>query len=474
MSGGEIAPTGQDEALSRILAAFYTSLSAEALPEATLHAVRRHVLDTLGAALAGARQPEPNAVMEAGDALGGREGNAIVWGRAERASPALAALVNGTAAHALELDDASGCDHSGAVVVPAIFAALPLAPRATDSDLVAAVVAGYDLGRRVLEAAGGYDAHNNAGWHSTGTCGVFASTIAVARLRGLPAAVTQHALGIAGSFASGNWSFMQDGAMTKRLHPGQAASAGLAATELAVRGMTGPAHVFDAPWGGFLSTYARLDADPAALVGGLGEAWRIHRSSIKPFASCRGTHAAVEAVLDLRSEIEGGAAQIDVRVTPTVARMCGGHAISSLVDAQMSLPYALSVAWLHGAADLPRFSDEVRNSASVRDWLARVRVIADPGIASNVSASVALRLPDGEVHERSIESPIGSWDRPLPDAELRRKYRSLASPVLGEEQAGDLEQHVFALGSGARPATLATLLAKTGAKSGASSRKDQA
>ncbi|MFX7878713.1 MmgE/PrpD family protein, partial [Acinetobacter baumannii] len=86
------------------------------LPEATVHAVRRHLLDTLGAALAGAAQPEPQAVLGAGAALYGAEGPAPVWGSRRRIPPALAALVNGTAAHALELDDASGCDHSGAVV----------------------------------------------------------------------------------------------------------------------------------------------------------------------------------------------------------------------------------------------------------------------------------------------------------------------------------------------------------------------
>ncbi|MFI5011816.1 MAG: MmgE/PrpD family protein [Hyphomicrobiales bacterium] len=465
MTGGTTAPLRRDEPLSGILATFYTGLTAESLPAATLHAVRRHVLDTMGAALAGARQPEPSAVLRAGSVLWGEQGTAVLWGRAEPAPPALAALVNGTAAHALELDDASGCDHSGAVVVPAVFAALPLATGASDADLIAAIVAGYDLGRRVMEAAGGYDAHNNAGWHSTGTCGVFAAAIAVSRLRRLSADTARHALGIAGSFASGNWAFLQDGAMTKRLHPGNAASAGLLATELAIQGMTGPAHIFEARWGGFLSTYARSDADPHALISGLGESWRIHRSSIKPFASCRGTHAAVEAVLAMRANIAEDIVEIEASVTPTVARMCGGRSAASLVDAQMSLPYALSVAWLHGAADLSRFSEDVRASDAIRDWLGRMRIIADPGIASNVAARVGITTCSGEAHEMMIESPLGSWDRPLPDEALRAKYRSLATPVLGDDGAARLEATVWSLGGGIDPASLPVLLA-----SGPSSR----
>lgn len=448
-----------DETPSATLATFYAALSIEDLPQATLHAVRRHLLDTIGAALAGARQPEPGAALAAGAVLYGHGGSAVFLGRDVRAPPALAATVNGTAAHALELDDASGCDHSGAVVVPAVPASLPLASGATDADLICAIVAGYDLGRRVLEAAGGYDGHNNAGWHSTGTCGVFAAAIAAARLRRLSAEMTRQALGIAGSFASGNWSFLQDGAMTKRLHPGHAAASGLLATELAVQGMSGPAHVFDAPWGGFLSTYAREVADPEALTHGLGEGWRIHRSSIKPFASCRGTHAAVEAVLAMRPAIAGRIESIEAAVTPTVARMCGGRGIASLVDAQMSLPYALTVSWLHGAADLPLFSDEIRRSKAVRDWLPRMRVVADQAIPSNVSARVAITTCSGRIHEQSIDSPLGSWDRPLPDGELRAKYRSLAVPILGEGRAALVEDRVWSLGDGIDLLALAALLA---------------
>ena len=440
---------------ARKLAEFYAGLAAEALPEATVHAVRRHVLDTLGAALAGAGEPVVVAVRNAAALMAGGPGAATVWGRTERLPPVPAALVNGTAAHALELDDASGCDHSGAVVVPAVLAALAVAPAATDADLIAAVAAGYDLGRRVMEASGGYDAHNNAGWHSTGTCGVFAACIAAVRLRRLPAEVGAQALGIALSFASGTWAFLQDGAMTKRLHPGHAAAAGLLASELAVQGMTGPSHAFEASWGGFLSTYAHDTADPAALTVGLGQGWRIHRSSIKPYASCRGTHAAVEAVLALR---DGAPAErIEVAVTPTVARMCGGTSAATLLDAQMSLPYAVAVAWLHGAADLPCFAPEVRGSEAARDWMARVDVRRDAAIASNVAARVTLHRADGTRHTRTIDSPLGSWDRPLPDAAVAAKYRSLAAPVLGLAQATALQDAVWALGTGISPHHLAAL-----------------
>jgi 2-methylcitrate dehydratase PrpD len=438
------------------LALFYSRLRADDLPQATIHCVRRHLLDTLGAALAGARQPEPEAAWVAARAAYGQDGQAVLWGRAETAGPTVAALVNGTAAHALELDDASGCDHSGAVVVPAVLAALSLSDQISEADLIAAIVVGYDLGRRVLEAAGGYDKHNNAGWHSTGTCGVFGATAAVTRLLRFDDAATCNAFGIAGSFASGTWAFMTDGAMTKRLHPGHAAASGVLAALLARGGMSGPAAVFDAPWGGFLPTYARESADYDALTAGLGTEWRIHRSSIKPYASCRGTHAAVEAMLRMRAEgaSPSTVAAIRVRVHPTIVRMCGASAVRTLLDAQMSLPYALAVALVHGAADLPMFADEVRRDPTVLEHAERVQVIESSDPMTNVAAELELDFKTGGRRTLRIDVPIGSATNPLPDAGVIAKFQTLATPIVGAAASERLQDVVFRLGKGGAPADI--------------------
>ncbi|MFT8417577.1 MAG: MmgE/PrpD family protein [Acetobacter sp.] len=435
------------QTFSHHLATFYMGLSAAALPLPTRHAVRRHVLDTLGVGMAGSGQPEPQSVLGACASLCGEGGPAVVWGSGQGVPAFPAALINGTAAHALELDDASGCDHSGAVIVPAVMAALAKAPHATDNDVMAAVAAGYDVARRVMEAAGGYDAHNNAGWHSTGTCGVFGACIAVARLWRLDGAVATHALGIAGSFASGNWSFMGNGAMTKRLHPGHAAAAGLMAVELARQGMTGPDSVFEADWGGFFKTYTHpATTDAGLLVADLGELWRIHRSSIKPFASCRGTHSAVEIAQKLRdahpaSDIK----KLRVSVTQTIARMCGATSIHSLVDAQMSLPYAVAVAWLTGQADLACFQPPLRGSAEVTAFMDRVELVVSPDISSNLAARIDVETYSGKSAHACLDVPSGSWNNPLSDAALIAKFRSLATPVVGDVAATRLLERVWAL-----------------------------
>ena len=128
-------------------------------------------------------------------------------------TPLNAALVNGTASHAFELDDTGGCDHSGAVVVPAAVAALELAGRpVSGKEFITAVVLGCDIARRALEACGAYEPHNGAGFHSTGTCGPFGAAAAAAKILGLNALQTRHALGIASAYSGGLWACVHDGA----------------------------------------------------------------------------------------------------------------------------------------------------------------------------------------------------------------------------------------------------------------------
>jgi 2-methylcitrate dehydratase PrpD len=197
------------------------------------------------------------------------------------------------------------------------------------------------------------------------------------------------------------------------------------------------------------------------LTRGLGEAWRIHRSSIKPYASCRGTHAAVEAMLRFRNEgvRAKDLASIRVNVHPTLVRMCGSTHAATLLDAQMSLPYALAVALVLGAADLPMFAESLRRDPIVLGEASRIRVLESPEPMTNVAAELVLGLKDGGERKLRIDVPAGSATNPLSDVALVAKYRSLATPVLGGRAALDLEGKVLALGSGSRPHALLDLLA---------------
>jgi 2-methylcitrate dehydratase PrpD len=212
---------------SESLAAWACSLDPMTLPPPTIHAAKRCVLDGVGVALAGADTPWVERVLAVARAQESQP-RAGVFGHADRLSAALAALVNGTAVHALDYDDDPAACHIGAVVIPAALAAGEQV-KASPLRFLAAVIVGYDVTTRIGEAVDA-DQLYLRGFHPTAVCGVFGAAAAVAFVLGLDAATTAQALGIAGSFSSGNQEFLAQGAMTKCLQAGKAAHDGVMAS----------------------------------------------------------------------------------------------------------------------------------------------------------------------------------------------------------------------------------------------------
>jgi 2-methylcitrate dehydratase PrpD len=419
------------------LARFIAHTRFDDLPAAIVTKAKHHILDTFGAALAGAGSDEAKRTGEALAAVDGG-GPSPAWGTSLTFSPRNAALVNGIAAHAFELDDTGGCDHSGAVVLPAVVAALDAdgAP-VSGRDLITAVVLGYELGRRVLEGFGGYKPHNEAGWHSTGTCGTFGAAAAAVSILKLDPRAAASAIGLAASFSSGLWAFIHDGAMAKRVHAGRAAEGGLLAALLAARGITGPMHVFDDGWGGFFKTFASGTPDPEALTRDLGTTWRIARAAIKPYASCRDTHAAVDAVgrvLDRQRLRAADIAEIRVLANSFLAGMVGGRAASSLPAAQMSLPYAVAARTVFGSAGLSAYSAARRDDPALRAMLARVFIEVDETVVASDKSMVKIALSDGTKFEESTSAPLGSPENPVGDTDLVAKFEELAGHALDTER----------------------------------------
>jgi 2-methylcitrate dehydratase PrpD len=433
------------------LARFCAGVSFDDLPPALVDRAKRHILDTLGAALAGSAAFEPREslrVLAAERSVGA----APVWGTPEVLGSRDAAFANGVAAHALELDDTGGCDHSGAVVLPAAMAALTVPGHGAEPipgrELITAVVLGYDVGRRVLEACGGYSPHNAAGWHSTATCGTFAAAAATSRLLRLDETRTACALGHAASASGGLWAFIHDASQTKRLHAGRAAEGGLMAALLAARGISGPMKVFDDVWGGFFNAFAPQSRQPEVLLAELGSAWKLMRCSIKPYASCRSNHATIDAVLQLMGAHRGLAqkvAHIDVRLSTFVADMCGGRDLSSLSSAQMSLPYAVALAWVFGAADLARYLAPARRDARLLAAMSLVRLHPDPAMPALEEPSVTITASDGSVVSHQVPVALGAPTHPLSDLQLRAKFNALAGVALPRERVDLLADHVLHL-----------------------------
>jgi 2-methylcitrate dehydratase PrpD len=431
-------PRVLDDAPVDRLASFVSTLRFELLPAEIIEKTKIHIADTLGAALAGTRSNEFRIARQ----VIRSEGNARIWGTAEHAGARDAALVNGVAAHAFELDDSGGCDHSGAVVIPAVLAALAESPHAiSGKELIAAVVAGYDVGRRVLEATGGYDSHNSLGWHSTGTCGTLAAAAAVANLRGLDALATRHAITLATSFSSGLWAFIHDGSQAKKIHAGRAAEGGLLAALLAAQDFAGPSMVFDDVWGGFFRTFNKDACQPPKLCEDLGEIWKIKRAVLKPYASCRGAHSAIDALEDLLNETGRDPAQIDtigLRMSAMLMGMCGAKQNGAMAPTQMSLPYALAARCVFGTAGLQAYCAKRRADSRVHALMQKMHLSIDETMLPLDEPVVTLVFEDGPSVSRMVPRATGSAERPMQPTAIEAKFHELATMSLPAEQAARL------------------------------------
>ncbi len=426
-----------------------------------MHAARRALLDTIGAGLAGCSTPEVEAVAAAARAWQGR-GTVTVWARRERLAAPHAALVNGTAVHAREVDDFGGCGHSGAVVIPAVLAAAELAP--TDGrSLLMAIIVGYEAAARVTDLAGGYAAHNAAGWHGTGTCGVFGAAAGASRILGLSPEQTAHAIALAGTYTGGIWSFIADGAMSKRLHAGKAAEGGLAAACLARAGMTGPSHVFESDWGSFTSLYGGERAAPGTLLRDLGRQFLIFRSGFKPYACCRGCHSTLDAVLQLRETHHLETTQIRhvvIRASTQTVRQLGKQNVENILDAQMSLPYSVAVALTAGRADLVHFQPPYLHDPAIGELASRVAVVADPALSPDGQPTTEIHLTDGSVLTASVEHAMGDSANPISDEALQAKFHSLATLSISPRRAERLRDLIWNMDAQGSTRGLISLLAQ--------------
>ena len=431
------APT---EPVTRRLAAWSSSVGDSPLPEPVRRHARRALLDHLAATVAGSESAPAVAVASL---LRDTEGSgpATVVGTGLRLSPANAAFANGTAAHALEVDDGytAGSFHPGAAILPAVLAVAE-ALRSSPEQLVRAVAVGYEVGCRIASA--GHPATWRRGFHNTSVAGVFGAAAGVASLYELDAEVTASALGVAGSHASGLFEFLQDGTDVKRLHAGKAARDGVLSTELARRGLSGPSTVLEGPQG-YFQAYGDGRADVVELVADLGTRWHMLDTYFKPHACCRHLHGPIDAVLALARE-----EPIDLDAITAIEvgtyRGAARHAeyrSATILDAQMSIPYAVAVALRHGEVGVTQFAEAARRDRGVDVLADKVSVHVSPECDRDYPdmrpAEVTIRTASGERRVR-IDQPLGEPANPLDDAELHAKVHRLCDPHLGSERTREL------------------------------------
>jgi 2-methylcitrate dehydratase PrpD len=429
------------------LAEFVVKTTLRDCPDAAVAQVQRAALDTLGVMLAGAAEPAAAAVRAVVRAEGGPPLCTVV-GTALRTGPTWAALANGTAGHAHDFDDTNFAllGHPSAPLVAAILASAEAEP--ADG---AAVVLAYLIGFEVSTALGVAlnPDHYTRGWHATSTIGTLGCAAAAARLLGLDAGQTRHALGVAASLASGLKENF--GSMTKPFHAGHAARNGVFAAMLAREGFTASDAALDGRQG-YAAAFGQAALAPGAFDA-LGSRWQILASGIavKPYPSCALTHSAIDALLDLRASHHLDAEQVaDVevgvsRLVPDVLRH--GNPTTGL-ERKFSMQFCAAEALATGRVEIASF-EEGAPGAATRELMGRVRMVVDPdltdGLEQHAWSRVSVRLRDGRTLSRPARGASGHADHPLTDAQLRAKFLGCATPVLGADDAAGVADQLLHL-----------------------------
>ena len=436
-------------ALTAELAGWLAGLHSGALPASTRHAARLALLDTMGAALHGRQEFwAETALAWARQGYGPSaegQGLATVWGEAQPSlRPADAAFANGVAAHAFELDDFIAKLHPGAAVIPAALALAECLGSGGEA-IETAVVAGYEVMVRASRALDP-NAARLRGWHLTGVCGPLGAAAAGAVLFGLDEERTAWALGLGATQGSGLFAFNADGAMSKRLHPGRAAHAGVMAAELAAMGFTGPASVLETDDGGFLDAFSDA-AQPERLLDGLGGEWAVEQVYFKPYSCCGSLHAYVDAARELRDRL-GRMPRSDETVRAGLPRVvdvqCGfDYEPGTALNGQMSARFTIAAALADGNALTAQYADERLKNPELVELARRIELVPDAELdllyPADYPGWVEIAGPDGQVERSETLNPSGAPGHPGREAALLSKYNALAADAVGAAAAARLK-----------------------------------
>ncbi|HEX8945315.1 MAG TPA: MmgE/PrpD family protein [Gemmatimonadaceae bacterium] len=446
---------------TRALAEFVARLRYDDIPPAVVEGTKDLCVDWMGSALAGKGARPVVALEQFAAAMGPSSGPSEILPSGESMSPLFAALINGAASHVVEQDDVhnGAVFHPGTVVFPAALA-VAQAEGASGRDLLVAVIAGYEVGIRVGEFLG--RSHYKI-FHTTGTAGTLASAAAVAKLLGLDADGTQHALGSAGTQSAGLWEFLRDAADSKQLHTAKAAADGLLSAYLARSGVTGARHILEGRQG--LAAGTSTDADPSRLTDQLGTRWATIETSYKWHASCRHTHPAADALLSLmqREHISHDQiAAVTARVHQGAIDVLGQVAEpTSVHQAKFSMGTVLGLIAVYGRAGLAEFDHAVDDSR-VSAFRQRVRMVLDDEVDAAYPrrwiGKVDVETTDGRMLSARVDVPKGDPGNSLSRSELVEKavrlggFRGAAS----EAQVRQAADRIWRIDTDARTGRLMT------------------
>lgn len=435
---------------TEIFARYATEFQQQPLPGEVIHHAKRAVIDWYASLFPGLSTP-PVAILEQTLADDLDRGRAFLGGG--RASTArTASLINGAAAHAAEVDDSfrDAMYHPGAATIAAALAA-GQDHGVSGLEFLRGVVLGYEVSTRIGVVMG---RPHYQFWHSTGTVGSFGAAAAVGGLLRLDGPAFAHALATAATFAAGLQQAFRMDSMSKPLHPGRAAEAGLLAAQLASRGLTGSLDVLDGEAG--LGQAMSNGPDWSQVGATLGQDFHITRLTFKNHIGCGHTFAAIDGALELRQRHNLQAEQIkSVRVAtyrPALDIACYTHPTTAN-EARFSLTYVVATALSHGSVRLAAYGPDRLDDPATRALMERITVEVDPVLDAAFPGQRAARIDIETVDGRRLShfqpNRKGDPEQALTDAELEGKFLELAEPVIGQARSQSLLARIWALDASA-------------------------
>jgi 2-methylcitrate dehydratase PrpD len=419
---------------TQTLAAYLVNGSIKDVPADVRHEAKRAILNYVGCAIGGSHEP---AVDNAIHAFAPYSGNptASILGRSERMDPLHASLVNGISSHVHDYDDTTPKNyiHPSSPVASALFAYASVHP-VRGVDFLNAFVLGFEAESRIGNAV--YPAHYDAGWHITGTAGVFGAAAAIGKLLDLSEQQMIWALGLAATQAAGLREMF--GSMAKSLHPGKAAQNGYASALLAQAGFTAGQHALEGPRG-FAAVIAAA-YDLSKITAGLGTDFDLRANTYKPFPCGIVIHPTIDGCIQIREEHRldpEAVTSVRLKVAPLVLDLCNKRDISVGLEGKFSVYHGAAVGLVRGKAGLREFTDEAVNEPSIKRVRDLTTASADVEITED-QAHIEVELANRQKMSQFVEKSLGNIHRPMTDGQLEDKFRDQALAIISPEEIESL------------------------------------
>ncbi len=405
----------------------FSKSTFEQLPPEVIEKTKLLIVDYLGVSIAGLKMDFPRMTIDYLESLEGVAQSTLMG--ATRKVPAIhAALGNGVAGHALDMDDGFryGGVHAGVAVIPAALAVAE-SLKLDGKQLILSIVCGYEIVNRISKAMN--PSHLGRGFHTTGTIGVLGAAAACGVLFNLNKEQMASALGMAALQSAGLLEILNDGAMVKPLHPGKAAMGGVLAVELAKRGAKGPMTALEGEKGLFKAMADSVNTD--GLFDGLGSDFYIMGQYIKFHAACRHIHPAIDGLLDIMRKEKISYQEIDalnVTTYPVAISFCGTSTLPETAEAaKFSLASSCAMAAFYGDAGEERYSVETVQNQEIKNLASRVTSSANTRWADAYprerGANIELRTTSGKKFSTEIPLSKGEPENPASDEDFIRKFK---------------------------------------------------